>query len=40
MEEAKEQNQIDYWLVQYQRLLDRKPQILIDQALQGKTVTA
>ena len=31
MEEQKLANQTDYWLVQYQRLLDSKPQSLIDQ---------
>ncbi|KAL3871234.1 hypothetical protein ACJMK2_039242, partial [Sinanodonta woodiana] len=31
MEQQREDGQIDYWLVQYQRLMDRKPQTLIDQ---------
>ncbi|XP_071507067.1 E3 ubiquitin-protein ligase LRSAM1-like [Diadema antillarum] len=31
MEERRLQTEQDYWLVQYQRLLDRKPQSLIDQ---------
>lgn len=31
MEEQRLQDQTDYWLVQYQRLMDRKPQALIDQ---------
>ncbi|PVD22379.1 hypothetical protein C0Q70_18189 [Pomacea canaliculata] len=31
MEEQRENGQADYWLVQYQRLLDRKPQSLIDK---------
>ena len=30
MEEQKENTQSDYWLVQYQRLMDRKPQAMID----------
>ena len=31
MEQQKMDDQIDYWLIQYQRLMDRKPQSLIDQ---------
>lgn len=31
MEQQKEDGQTDYWLVQYQRLMDRKPQALMDQ---------
>lgn len=31
MEQQKEDGQADYWLVQYQRLMDQKPQILIDR---------
>ncbi|KAK3088307.1 hypothetical protein FSP39_017332 [Pinctada imbricata] len=31
MEERREDEQTDYWLVQFQRLLDRKPQALIDR---------
>jgi len=31
MEEQREMGQMVYWLVQYQRLMDRKPQSLIDQ---------
>ncbi|XP_030852966.1 E3 ubiquitin-protein ligase LRSAM1 isoform X2 [Strongylocentrotus purpuratus] len=31
MEELRERTEQDYWLVQYQRLLDKKPQSLIDQ---------
>ncbi|GAB1606475.1 E3 ubiquitin-protein ligase LRSAM1-like [Argonauta hians] len=31
MEEQRLHDQTDYWLVQYQRLMDRKPQALIDQ---------
>lgn len=31
MEEQRLQDQTDYWLVQYQRLMDRKPQALVDQ---------
>ena len=30
MEEQKENEQSDYWLVQYQRLMDRKPQAMVD----------
>ena len=30
MEQAKLDTQTDYWLVQYQRLMDRKPDALID----------
>lgn len=30
MEQAKLDSQTDYWLVQYQRLMDSKPQALID----------
>ncbi|XP_071096759.1 E3 ubiquitin-protein ligase LRSAM1-like [Haliotis cracherodii] len=30
MEECREMGQTDYWLVQYQRLMDKKPQRLID----------
>jgi len=31
MEEQKEDGQVDYWLVQYQRLMDQKPHSLIDR---------
>ena len=31
MEQQKEDGQTDYWLVQYQRLMDRKPQALMNQ---------
>ncbi len=31
MEEKRSSDQDDYWLIQYQRLMDRKPQSLIDQ---------
>ena len=31
MEDRREEGQADYWLVQYQRLMDRKPQVLIDR---------
>ena len=31
MEEQRLDGQADYWLVQYQRLMDQKPQRLIDQ---------
>lgn len=31
MESQRLANQTDYWLVQYQRLLDAKPQFLVDQ---------
>lgn len=31
MEEQRMANQTDYWLVQYQRLLDSKPQSFVDQ---------
>ncbi|XP_064616139.1 E3 ubiquitin-protein ligase LRSAM1-like isoform X2 [Liolophura sinensis] len=31
MEQRKKDGQVDYWLVQLQRLMDRKPQELIDQ---------
>ena len=31
MEEQRLQDQTDYWLVQYQRLMDKKPQALVDQ---------
>lgn len=31
MEERRQSDQDDYWLVQYQRLLDSKPQSLVDQ---------
>ncbi|XP_013415725.1 E3 ubiquitin-protein ligase LRSAM1-like [Lingula anatina] len=34
MEQAKLDNQMDYWLVQYQRLMDRKPDALINQEIQ------
>ncbi|XP_076454610.1 E3 ubiquitin-protein ligase LRSAM1-like isoform X2 [Babylonia areolata] len=34
MEQQREDGQTDYWLVQYQRLLDRKPQALIDKESQ------
>ena len=33
MEEQKLATQTDYWLVQYQRLLDSKPEALIDQVV-------
>jgi len=33
MEMQKLETQTDYWLAQYQRLLDSKPQCLIDQVL-------
>ena len=31
MEKQRDDEQTDYWLVQYQRLLDSKPQALIDR---------
>lgn len=31
MEEQRDEAQTDYWLVQYQRLLDSKPQAVIDR---------
>ena len=31
MEAQRQEDQDDYWLIQYQRLMDRKPQSLIDQ---------
>ncbi|XP_061189417.1 E3 ubiquitin-protein ligase LRSAM1-like [Saccostrea echinata] len=31
MEQQKEDGQTDYWLVQYQRLMDKKPQALMDR---------
>uniref|UniRef100_H2Z871 Uncharacterized protein n=1 Tax=Ciona savignyi TaxID=51511 RepID=H2Z871_CIOSA len=31
MEEQREDDQIDFWLVQYQKLLDTKPQVLIQK---------
>ena len=31
MEQQRLDHQTDYWLVQYQRLMDMKPQALIDQ---------
>lgn len=34
MEQQREDGQTDYWLVQYQRLLDKKPQALIDKETQ------
>ncbi|KAK7095159.1 E3 ubiquitin-protein ligase LRSAM1-like [Littorina saxatilis] len=34
MEQQREDGQTDYWLVQYQRLLDMKPQALIDKESQ------
>ncbi|XP_033732703.1 E3 ubiquitin-protein ligase LRSAM1-like [Pecten maximus] len=34
MEQQKLDGQTDYWLVQYQRLMDKKPQALIDQERQ------
>ncbi|KAL8569582.1 hypothetical protein ACOMHN_044720 [Nucella lapillus] len=34
MEQQREDGQTDYWLVQYQRLLDKKPQALIDKESQ------
>lgn len=34
MEQAKLDTQTDYWLVQYQRLMDRKPEALIDMTNQ------
>lgn len=34
MEQQRLDGQTDYWLVQYQRLMDRKPQALIDQERQ------
>ena len=33
MEMQKLETQTDYWLAQYQRLLDSKPQCLIDQVV-------
>ena len=33
MEEQREADQTDYWLVQYQRLMDMKPQTLIDKVI-------
>ena len=40
MEEKKLDDQIDYWLIQYQRLMDRKPQSLIHQASSNWTCTS
>ncbi|CAD5123195.1 DgyrCDS11559 [Dimorphilus gyrociliatus] len=34
MEESKEDNQVNYWLVQYQRLLQRKPEIILNKELE------
>ncbi|OWF52585.1 E3 ubiquitin-protein ligase LRSAM1-like [Mizuhopecten yessoensis] len=34
MEQQRQDGQTDYWLVQYQRLMDKKPQALIDQERQ------
>ena len=31
MEQQKDDDETDYWLVQYQRLLDSKPQAVIDR---------
>ena len=36
MEQQKEDSQIDYWLIQYQRLMDRKPQSLVNQVCVGQ----
>ena len=36
MEEQRQDGQTDYWLVQYQRLMDQKPQRLIDQVSTGQ----
>ena len=33
MEEQREDDMTDYWLVQYQRLMDRKPQALINKVM-------
>ena len=30
MEEEKDDNTKDFWLIQFQRLMDNKPQLLID----------
>ena len=38
MEQQKENTQSDYWLVQYQRLMDRKPQAMIDLVSACSTV--
>jgi len=32
------ETQTDYWLAQYQRLLDSKPQCLIDQVLPARSL--
>jgi len=37
MEMQKLETQTDYWLAQYQRLLDSKPQFLIDQVAHCST---
>ena len=37
MEMQKLETQTDYWLAQYQRLLDSKPQCLIDQVVSGSS---
>ena len=39
MEQQKEDSQIDYWLIQYQRLMDRKPQSLVNQVCLGRVHT-
>ena len=39
MEEQKENEQSDYWLVQYQRLMDRKPQAMVDLVRATQTPT-
>ena len=31
MEQQRENDQVDFWLVQYQRLLDSKPQVLLQK---------
>jgi len=31
MEQQRENDQVDFWLIQYQRLLDTKPQILLQK---------
>lgn len=38
MEEQKENNQLDFWLVQYQRLLDSKPERLVERVSSNRTV--
>ena len=31
MEEQRESDQVDFWIIQYQRLLDSKPEILLQK---------